>query len=82
MESWKIVLIIIWCIIGLMGVWREYFSTKKYWWESYNKVPDHINILLYSFVICTIGGPITFFIFEFMSPVRGSRVWYYKIPKK
>lgn len=78
-----IFIIITWLLIGLLTMWREWQSTKKYWWINHKQIPIHLrnNIILYSPIFLLLG-PIAFFLLEHLGPLYENRCWYYKIPNQ
>lgn len=88
MNNMDTIFFIIWCLLGLISVWRTYHGALKDWWnfssESYwdfhkrNGGSALINLLLFS-PIFVIGGPISLILFEFISK---DNCWFFTTKNK
>lgn len=76
--------IIMWLLIGLVTVWREYQSAKKYWWTYHKKTLKDTDYKMFKYIMFSmiISGPYSFYIFEIDNPVYKDRCWYFNYPNQ
>jgi hypothetical protein len=88
METILIILTILWLLIGIIAVWREYHGCLKLWYNGYqescwyfdkkNNKTSAIRILCYMAPILILAGVITLFVLE---ASNSDSCWYFTTPK-
>jgi uncharacterized membrane protein len=79
----KTTLIILWCLIGAISVWRTYYGMQKEWYEMFGKTMDEDHckshkMLLGAGPLLMLGG----LVFYIIVVTSFSQAWYFKTPKK
>lgn len=79
--------IIIWLLLGIIAVWREYHGSLKNWYIQFNESywefdkkenNSSIRFLLYSSPLFIFGGLITLIMFELLS----KNCWWFTTKNK
>lgn len=84
-----VLFIIIWLLLGIIAVWRDYHGTLKTWYEDFNESywdfdkennnSSAIRMMLYISPLLILGGLIILLIFE---SVDTNNCWWFTTKNK